>query len=104
MGWKWKLGTELQGYPQGFEMGKGTGDEHGAGGVGDVIPTRISCTKGWEEVHWEKLEEWEAGHREGACRERGGSEQCQGFRDAPAQRAGLQLRWIIEWENGIPLQ
>lgn len=80
MGWKWKLGTELQGHPQGFGVGKGAGDERGGGGVGDVIPSRIGCTKGWEEVHWGKLMEWEHPGKEKGC------EQCQGFRDAPAWR------------------
>lgn len=54
--------------------------------MGDVIPSRISCSKGWEEVHWEKLLEWQPEHREGASREREGCEQCQGFRDAPGWR------------------
>lgn len=62
--------------------------------MGDVIPSRIGCTKGWEEVHWGKLMEWEHPGKEKGVN----SARDLGMLQHGGKR--LQLHWIIEWENG----
>lgn len=73
-------------------MGR-AGDGHGTERVGDVIPSRSSCTKGWEEVHGENS--WNGS--QGTGREHPGTEK--GFGMQPGGKR-LQPHGIMEWETG----
>lgn len=99
VGWEWKLGIEFQGHPQGFGIGKGAGDANGAGGVGDVIPSRINCTKGSGREALGKTPGVGAGAWGGSIQ---GKRRDLGMLQHGEERAGkrLQLHWIIEWGNG----